>query len=143
MAAQTLRQQLRNNAVALISLAVAFTALGYNTWRNEQTEHNRNIRVAAFEVLKHLGELQLVVNGAYFAKDARLGHPMAGWGQVAMISDLSQLLPAPAPQRAEQLHGIWQSNWQGIGDDEQSVNRITAEIDQSREAIREILRQLH
>jgi hypothetical protein len=58
--AQTIRQQLRANAVALISLVVALSSLGYNTWRNEQTEENRSVRIAAFEVLKHLGELQLV-----------------------------------------------------------------------------------
>ncbi|HEY5806415.1 MAG TPA: hypothetical protein VIT67_00515, partial [Povalibacter sp.] len=125
---QTVRQQLRNNAVALISLAVALSSLGYNTWRNEQTERNRNVRMAAFEVLKHLGELQLVVNSAYFAKDTQLGHPMAGWGHVALISDLSQLLPAPAPERAEMLHGAWQANWQEIGDNEEGVKRISAAI---------------
>jgi hypothetical protein len=45
----TLRQQLRNNAVALISLVVALGSLGYNTWRNERTEYNHNIRTATFE----------------------------------------------------------------------------------------------
>ncbi len=138
----TIRQQLRSNAVALISLVVALNSLGYNTWRNEQTEENRNSRVAAFEVLRHLGELQLVVNLAFFSKDSHLGHPMAGWGQVALISDLSQVLPAPAPQRAEQLHRVWQGNWRRIGDNEESVNRISAEIDRTRGVIREILRQL-
>ena len=44
-------EQLRRNAVALISLVVALSSLGYNTWRNEQTEANRNERQAAFEVL--------------------------------------------------------------------------------------------
>jgi hypothetical protein len=34
----SLRQQLRNNLVALISLAVALGGLSYNTWRNERTE---------------------------------------------------------------------------------------------------------
>jgi len=53
--AQNVGQQVRSNAVALISLAVALTALSYNTWRNERTEHNRNIRVAAFEVLAQGG----------------------------------------------------------------------------------------
>jgi hypothetical protein len=139
---QTIGQQLRANAVALISLVVALSSLGYNTWRNEQTEENRSTRVAAFEVLKNLGELQLVVNFAFFAKDKQLGHPMAGWGRVALISDLSQVLPAPAPQDAERLHQVWQANWERIADDEASVDRITAEIDRTREAIREILRQL-
>jgi hypothetical protein len=50
----TLRQQLRSNAVALTSLLIALTSLGYNTWRNEHTEHNRNIRAAAFEILTKL-----------------------------------------------------------------------------------------
>ena len=48
---RTFREQLRSNAVALISLTVALSSLGYNTWRNERTEHNRNIRAAAFEIL--------------------------------------------------------------------------------------------
>ena len=140
--AQNVGQQLRSNAVALISLAVALTALGYNTWRNERTEHNRNIRVAAFEVLTQLGELQVVVNSAFYAKSSNRMDPMAGWGRVALITDLSQLLPAPAPQRAEELHRVWQADWQGITDSEDNVERVTAEIDRSREAIREVLRQL-
>ena len=139
----TIRQQLRNNAVALISLAVALSSLGYNTWRNQKTEENRNVRVAAFEVLKQLGELQLVVNSAFYGKDTQLGHPMVGWGRVAMISDLSQLLPAPGPQEAEKLHLTWQDNWQQISDNEESVSRVSTEIDKNREAVREILRRLH
>ncbi len=140
--AQTIRQQLQANAVALISLVVALGSLGYNTWRNELTEENRSVRLAAFEVLKNLGELQVVVNFAFFAKNEQLSHPMSGWGRVALISDLSMVLPAPAPERAEQLRQVWQANWQQIADDEASVDRITAEIDQSREAIREIVRHL-
>ena len=34
----TLREQIRSNSVALISLSVALIALSYNTWRNETTE---------------------------------------------------------------------------------------------------------
>ena len=44
--------QLRNNAVAIISLIVAITALSYTAWREERTEKNRTLRVAAFEALK-------------------------------------------------------------------------------------------
>ena len=57
----TVRQQLRNNAVALISLVVALGSLSYNTWRNERTESNRNIRTATFELLVKLSELERVV----------------------------------------------------------------------------------
>jgi len=31
----SLKEQIRRNSVALISLAVAVSSLGYNTWRNE------------------------------------------------------------------------------------------------------------
>ena len=44
--------------VALISLAVAVTGLGYNTWRNEASEHNRNQRLVSIELLLMLGDLQ-------------------------------------------------------------------------------------
>ena len=40
----SIRPQLHNNAVALISLFVAVSSLAYNTWRNETTEAQRNIR---------------------------------------------------------------------------------------------------
>src|SRR4030095_16478800 len=113
---ENVRQQMRTHAVALISLA-------YNTWVNEKTEENRSVRVAAFEVLKNLGELQVIVNYAYFAKNERLGNPMAGWGHVTLVSDLSQLLPAPAPERAEKLLQVWQADWQRIQDDQPSVER--------------------
>ena len=44
--------QLRRNLVALISLTIAISSLGYNTWRNEHSEDNRNKRFAAFEIVK-------------------------------------------------------------------------------------------
>jgi hypothetical protein len=50
-------RQLQRNLIAIISLAFAMTGLAYNTWRNEQTEENRNIREATFEVLVRLGDL--------------------------------------------------------------------------------------
>jgi len=75
--AQTIRQQLQANAVALISLVVALGSLGYNTWRNELTEESRSVRLAAFEVLKNQGELQVIVNFAFFAKNDQL-QPFTG-----------------------------------------------------------------
>lgn len=49
-------KQLQKNSLSLISLVVALSALSYNTWRNEQSEYNRNIRNAGFEVLLHIGD---------------------------------------------------------------------------------------
>tara|TARA_R110000782_G_scaffold9026_8_gene29205 strand:- start:160 stop:393 length:234 start_codon:yes stop_codon:yes gene_type:complete len=62
----SVREQLRRNTVALISLAVAITSLGYNTWRNalfevwnadykqlgEKPEAKDRI-IAALELVRH------------------------------------------------------------------------------------------
>jgi hypothetical protein len=131
----TLRQQLRNNAVALISLVVALSSLGYNTWRNERTEHNRNIRTATFELLSKLAELERVVFLAQYDRDGSAGSPRTGWTYVLLIRDLSAVVPAPVPARAAELQKSWGENWGSLGkDDESSVNKIDDAIDRLREA---------
>ena len=59
-AISSLSSALSADSRAIISLLVAPTALGCNTWRNEQTELNRNIRRAGFETMVNIGELQRV-----------------------------------------------------------------------------------
>ncbi|MDA3933095.1 MAG: hypothetical protein PF630_02010 [Gammaproteobacteria bacterium] len=49
-------RQVYRYRLSLLSLLVALTSLGYNTWRNEATEDHRNIREAGFQVLLQLGE---------------------------------------------------------------------------------------
>jgi len=139
----TLRQQLRNNTVALISLVVALGSLSYNTWRNERTEYNRNIRTATFELLVKLSELERVVYLAQYDRDAGGGNPRTGWTYVLVIRDLSSVVPAPVPAQAAELQKVWGDNWEGLGrDDEASVNRIDDAIGALREAALRTLRSL-
>ena len=84
-----LQQQLRDNLVALTSLAIALAALGYNTWRNERTERNRNIRVAGIELLQEIGSLQQIIFYAHYAEDDQRGDPRMGWADVLTINDLA------------------------------------------------------
>ena len=139
----SLRQQLRDNAVALISLIVALGSLAYNTWRNERTEHNRNIRTAAFELLTKLAELERVVFLAQYDRDVAGGSPRAGWTYVLVINDLSAVVPAPVPAQAAQLQIVWRDNWEGLGkDDEAAVNHIDDAIGKLRDATLGTLRSL-
>ena len=92
--------QLRRNSLALLSLMVALSALFYNTWRNEQTERNRNIRVAEFEMLKNLGELQQIIDYAHFRKDQQRGDLTQGLSRVLLIRDLAALTPQPVADSA-------------------------------------------
>ena len=82
---QSFGQQIHNNTVALISLFVAVMALFQNTWREDVTERNRNIRTASFEVLKNLGELQQKVNQIHFQQNNAQDQLLNGWGNIALI----------------------------------------------------------
>jgi hypothetical protein len=140
---RSIREQLRRNAVALISLVVALGSLGYNTWRNEHTERNRNVRTAAFEMLMRAGDLERVAFLAQYDRDARGGSPRTGWTDVLAIRDLAALVPAPVPARAAELEKIWGENWEGLGkDDETAVNRIDDALGRLREATLATLRAL-
>ncbi len=139
---QTLSQQIHSNLVAIISLVVALVGLGYNTWREKVIEENRSIRVASFEVLKNLGELQLVVDYAHYQKNKQLGNPITGWGRVLLIKDLARVIPEPATQSAEILYHTWGEEFEKLEDDEKSVERVTQAITDTRQAVLHALSQL-
>ena len=67
----TFWQQVRKNSLSLLSLLVALSALSYNTWRNEATERNRNIRAAEFEMLRHLIDVQQIIDQTHLRKDGQ------------------------------------------------------------------------
>ncbi len=115
MSQQTIREQIRRNAVALISLFIAVTGLLYNTWRNEHSEYNRNQRFASFEVLIKLSELQELVYLSYYdAETSDNSIFRRGWSKVLIIRDLSAVLDEPLPVRAGELHGVWDNQWTGL-----------------------------
>ena len=139
----SIRQQLRNNTVALISLVVAISSLAYNTWRNERTEHNRNVRAAAFEVMMRAADLERVAFLAQYDHDRNGGSPRTGWTDVLAIQELSALIPGAVPLRAAKLQQAWRENWEGLGkQDETAVNRIDEAIGELREASLATLRAL-
>ena len=108
------KEQVRRNAVALISLVIAITSLGYNTWRNEASEDNRTQRLVSLEVLMKLADLQRLVWHHYWDKDTEdRGNLRTGWTLVLLIKDISQILNGPLPKSTELLFTTW---------NEQSVN---------------------
>lgn len=128
-------EQLRRNSVALISLAVALAGLGYNTWRNEQTEMNRNVRHAAFEMLVRLGELQQVADHLHYGKDLDRGNPITGWGFVAVIRDLAMVMPEPVQETSGRLFETWEAHWEGLGESPRSIDAITTAVSETRASV--------
>jgi hypothetical protein len=129
-----IRQQLRDNLVALVSLAVALTALGYNTWRNERTERNRNVRVAGIELLQEIGSLQQIIFYAHYTEGDQRGDPRMGWADVLTIADLATIMPADVVREAENLRAAWEENAEGLVDDEGAFRRIDGAIEELRQA---------
>ncbi len=123
-----IKEQVRRNAVALISLVVAITSLGYNTWRNEHSEFNRNQRLASFQILLTLGELQeLVFHNIYDPEFINAGNARTGWALVLTLRDLSQVIDGDVAGRGVDLHGTWGDCWQGIEDQDRDSEKAVNE----------------
>jgi hypothetical protein len=137
-----LKEQIQKNLLALISLVVAFAALGYNTWRNEKTEHNRNLRMAGFEMLLHIGELQRITYLAHYDGDLQDGNPRKGWAEVLVLKDLAELMPSDQPLRTSALFVAWRDHWEGLGQNDRSVTIIDGAINDFRQDTLAILRSL-
>lgn len=127
--------QLSKHSVAVVSLITALVGLSYNAWQANQNEINQNMRVAAFEVLKNLGELQTVVNYAHFSGDNSRGNPIEGWKHVSMVRDLSYLLKPAAKKESQHLYNTWQKSWEQIASDQQIEIQVSEQISKTREAV--------
>jgi len=132
-------QQIRTNLVALISLLVALSALGYTAWRQELTEDNRTLRVAAFSMLQTAEELQSVVDFAHYDSDLKAGNPIKGWGKVLYIRDLGIIMPPPVQKQARDLQRTWEQDWNVMEQDEAAAMRITQAIERLRAEVRVLL----
>jgi len=154
MTVNSIREQLQRNTVALISLVIAVTSLTYTGWRNETSEHQRSVRLAAFRVLEELGELQeVVLYRAYFAPvnpgRAEQGQlRVRGYGNVLLIRDLMNVMPEPGPAQAIKLDTLWQEQVNALASGANSETAIAASevlsgaIDDTRETVGEILSDL-
>jgi len=138
----SIRDQLRRNTVALISLVVALVGLTYNTWRNELTEHNRNLRAAGFEMILTVGELQQIVFFSHYDQDQYRGNPRAGWTRVLLLDDLSEIMPDHVEVATDDLRATWDEDWAALGSKAEAETRITAAIDRVRDETLEALADL-
>lgn len=138
-----IRDQLQRNAVALISLAIAITSLGYNTWRNEASEYNRNQRLISIEVLRNVGQLQQVIFHNVFEMDAEdKGNPRTGWVHVLAIRDLTQLLDGPAPESGTALWAAWDAEWDKLEPLNESYDSVTEALELVRANTHALLQSL-
>ena len=127
--------QIKLNSVAIVSLLTAILGLSYNAWQGHKNEMNQNMRVASFEVLTNLGELQTVVNYVHYSDDKSRGQPIEGWKHVMMVRDLSRLLNPEASKQGQLLFMEWQQNWDKLEIDGQVEIHLSAQISKTRQAV--------
>ncbi len=138
-----IRGQVRSNAIALVSLVLALFSVSYGTWRDERTEHNRNIRAATFEMLTKLSDFERTVFLAHYDRDSASGSPRIGWTDVIVIHDLATVAPPPLESKAATLRDVWRDNWERLGsEDETSVEHIEVAAEDLRQATLSTLRGL-
>lgn len=138
-----IKEQIRRNAVALISLAIAITSLGYNTWRNEASEYNRTHRLVTLEVLMKLGDLQQLVWHHHYDKDYEdKGNLRTGWALVIVTRDISQILDEPLPASTSALHKAWSDYSDDLDTSADAKQAIIDAIEVVRGDALELLQQL-
>lgn len=136
-------EQVQRNTVALISLVVAITSLAYNTWRNEVTEGNRNIRVAGMEIIQELAQLQQVVFFARFQPEDLRGDARVGWAHVLAVQDYAAVMPDQVVTAAGGLLTVWQGNFADLSDqDDQPYSEVDQEIETVKTATLTALAEL-
>jgi hypothetical protein len=140
--AETMLGQIKNNSVAIISLLAAIGGFMFDTWRDHQNEMNQNMRKAAFEVLKDLGELQTIVNYAHYEADVARGNPIEGWKYAIQIRDLSHLMNLKTAKEGQKLYEVWQLNWPSINKSPLSEQQVSEQISLLRTTVIENIDQL-
>lgn len=116
----------RQNALALVSLLIALFGLGYNTWRNETTEHHRNVRQSAFVALDALGEVQQLADTRFFGGEHSEANRIAIWGRVTLIRDIASLVSLDTAGRADALFAAWSGQAAAFDDGDAEAERLVA-----------------
>ncbi|NVJ65014.1 MAG: hypothetical protein HWE16_00880 [Gammaproteobacteria bacterium] len=139
------KQKIAHHSLSIVSLVIAIIALTYNTWRSDTTEYNRNIRTASFELIKELGSLQNITNQLHFSNvpsGKRDELIIQGWGHIALIEDLSALLPDSISQYSTALKSSWQRNVEQLAETSSSEKELSKTIADTRAATRKLLSTL-
>ena len=137
-----IKQQVQNNLLAVISVLIAILALSYNSWRNELSEDNRNVRAAGFEIMREAAKLQFYVDVTTFSESADDAEVIKGWVSINLMQSLAELISPAIKSKAQALKELWAKNWSSLSQDKAANAEVTEGINQLIAEVREHLRQL-
>ncbi len=126
----------------VFGIMFAMIGFSYNVWRMEISEENNNIRMACFEILTELADLEQIIYTAHYDQNVIEGSPRKAWVKVGLIRDLTYLTAPAVEKKANDLYEAWSRNWSAIGDDETAVTLVVESIDEVRTEIKAVLKTL-
>ncbi len=100
----------RKNLIAYVSLFIAVSGLLYNTWRNETSETQRNLRSASFFAIEHLADFQSLINDIVYSDGCQSGNDIAAWGHIKALETLAGVLPESTRGQIAELGIRWASH---------------------------------
>ncbi len=125
----SLKKQVQQNIIAISSLLVALLGLSANVSYMQEKEFNSNLRVASFQLLIELSELEKVTFQLQYDEETAAINARTGWVKVRLIEGLSKLTSKNIQQDADKLMLSWQNNWQELGQDPpQAFDKISDEV---------------
>ena len=127
---------------AIFSVLFALLGFSYNVWRLELSEQNNSIRIASFEILLQLAELENLVYAAHYDKNTEFGNPRKGWVKVGLINDLSVLTDKSVSEQSIQLKNIWNQHWSSMSEQRVSADVIVQSIDKTRRVVKRQIQTL-
>jgi len=118
------KKQFQQNILAILSVMIAISALGYNSWRNEKSEGNRNFRAAGFEIMREAAHLQYIVDSSTYAEGENSSDTINGWVKVNLILTLSELMTDDVKEKAKLLKQVWSDNSHNLDSDDEANKKI-------------------
>lgn len=128
--------------MVVLSVLISVASFSYSAWRMEASEANNNRRMAAFELIKTLGELEQNIFAAHYDQDPIQGSPRLGWVKIGLARELSYLCGDQIQKEAMNLQSLWSASWAEVPREEQVVQKISGQIDLLRAKIRDELTAL-
>ncbi len=101
-------------ALTMIALTVALVSMAYNTWRNETSEAQRNLRQACFILIEESAAFQQLVEARFGGHDRSENTRASAWGKATLIRDIGALAPPRTGQEAQRVYDIWRQRAQQI-----------------------------
>lgn len=140
----SLKTQLKQNIIAITSLFIALVGLTANISYMEHKELNSNLRIASFQLLIEISELEKITFQLQFDEETDSVNARTGWVKVRLIEGLSKLTSTKVQKDADALLESWKDNWPDLGHHPtKAFDDISTQISSIRQSLIDLISTLN